>query len=627
MTGTLDRVVTSVATQLMQATAGTANGASERVLAQLVEQFDVDFGFLRHTDHNTRASNLVAEWPPRYERRQPDPLAVVHFADADPLFARSEHARKPVVVRPDPTTYGYQYRVAADGQEVVPSVAVAPLVWGGAVTTGLLGFVKHGDRAWTPEEINVLEAIAALFAQLQARIDAEDKLRYLAEHDDLTDLHNRRALMAHLCDRLKAQRPGPVAVLYIDVDRLKSINDYLGHSAGDWFIRVFAQRLGAKVGGLGVIARIGGDEFIVVPNRPMSADDAKSLARQLQTMMRDGVLIGGELVSRTISIGVAIGMPGDDSASDLLRRADQAALTAKHAGGNQVAEFTEDMSLKGAFQNDIELHLRGVIGSDALLLHYLPEVDMRTGEILATEALIRWQHPTRGLLLPDSFIGIAESINLAGELGRWVIRTACADFSRWRSHGLGRHVMLRLNVSPVQLVTDGFVRTVADSIDEFGIDAGSVCLEITERVVVSDIENTQRTLAGLKEVGVQIAIDDFGTGYAVLSHLKSLPVDMLKIDAGFVRELGTNAEDLAIVRAIIGLAEAFDLQVVAEGVETTAAALTLMRNGCYRAQGFLISHPVTADAMSSLLSARRLPRSCFDHDKTIDAAGDLARQR
>ena len=627
MTGTLDRVVTSVATQLMQATAATAYEVSERVLAQLVEQFDVDFGFLRHTDHNTRASNLVAEWPPRHERRDPDPLAVIHFVDADPLFARSEHGRKPVVVRPDPRTYGYRYRVAADGQEVQPSVAVAPLVWGGAVTTGLLGFVKHGDRPWTPEEINVLEAIAALFAQLQARIAAEDKLRYLAEHDDLTDLHNRRALMAHLYNRLMERRPGPVAVVYIDVDRLKSINDYLGHSAGDWFIRVFAQRLAVKVGRLGVIARIGGDEFVVVPNRPMSADDAKSLALRLQTMMQDGVLIGGELVSRTISIGVAIGMPGDDSASDLLRRADQAALTAKHAGGNQVVVFTEDMSRNRAFQNEMELHLRGVIGSDALQLHYLPEVDMRTGEILAAEALIRWQHPTRGLLLPDSFIGIAESINLAGELGRWVIRTACADFSRWRSHGLGRHVMLRLNVSPVQLVTDGFVRTVADIIDEFCIDAGSVCLEITERVVVSDIENTQRTLAGLKEVGVQIAIDDFGTGYAVLSHLKSLPVDMLKIDAGFVRELGTNAEDLAIVRAIIGLAAAFDLQVVAEGVETTTAALTLMRNGCYRAQGFLISHPVTADAMSSLLSARRLPISCFDHDKTIDAAGDLARQR
>jgi PAS domain S-box-containing protein len=207
MAATLDRIVTSVATQLMRATAHTAKEVSELVLAQLVEQFDVDAGFLRHNDNDMRASKLVAEWPSRYEHRDPDPLAVVYFADADQFFVRSEHARKPAVVRPDPTTYGYVCPVAADGQEVLPSVAVAPLVWGGAVTTGVLGLVKYGVRAWTPEEINLLEAIAALFAQLQARIAAEDKPRYLAEHDDLTDLHNRRARMAHICDSFAPRRP------------------------------------------------------------------------------------------------------------------------------------------------------------------------------------------------------------------------------------------------------------------------------------------------------------------------------------------------------------------------------------------------------------------------------------
>jgi EAL domain-containing protein (putative c-di-GMP-specific phosphodiesterase class I) len=232
---------------------------------------------------------------------------------------------------------------------------------------------------------------------------------------------------------------------------------------------------------------------------------------------------------------------------------------------------------------------------------------MRTGEILAAEALVRWQHPTRGLLSPDSFIGVAESINLAGELGRWVMRSACAEFARWRSHGVGHDSVLRINVSPVQLVTDGFVETVANIIGEFGLDGGSVCLEITESVVVQDIETTRITLAGLKEVGVQVAIDDFGTGYSVLSHLKSLPVDTLKIDKGFVRELGSNAGDLAIVRAIIALAEAFGLQLVAEGVETEAAAMTLLRHGCHRAQGFLLSRPVAGDAMEALLAKGRIP--------------------
>jgi EAL domain-containing protein (putative c-di-GMP-specific phosphodiesterase class I) len=265
------------------------------------------------------------------------------------------------------------------------------------------------------------------------------------------------------------------------------------------------------------------------------------------------------------------------------------------------------MSLTSDLRNDIELHLQGVIENNALTLHYQPEVDMRTGEVLAAEALVRWQHPTRGLLLPDSFISVAESINLAGELGRWVMRTACAEFSRWRSHGVGENAVLRINVSPVQLVGDGFVDAVADTIDEFGLHGGSVCLEITETVVVQDIEATRITLAGLKEVGVRIAIDDFGTGYSVLSHLKTLPVDTLKIDRGFVRELGTNVGDLAIVRAIIALADAFGLELVAEGVETEVAAMTLLEHGCYRAQGYLLSRPVQGDAMESLLANRRIP--------------------
>jgi diguanylate cyclase len=299
---------------------------------------------------------------------------------------------------------------------------------------------------------------------------------------------------------------------------------------------------------------------------------------------------------------VAAGVPGRDDSADLLRRADEAVLTAKRAGGNQVV-VSDDLSLKRLFRNEIELHLQGDIDREALLLHYLPEVDLSTGAIVATEALVRWQHPTRGLLLPDTFIGIAESINLADELGRWVLRNACADLSGWRSRGVGGKATLRVNVSPLQLAGRGFVHTVADTIEEFGIDAGSLCLEITERAVVHDIQSTRRTLTELKEIGVQIAIDDFGTGYAVLSHLKSLPVDALKIDAGFVRDLGSNADDLAIFRAIIGLAEAFNLQLIAEGVETVAAAKTLMRHGCRRAQGFLFSRPIPSRAMEALLSA------------------------
>jgi diguanylate cyclase (GGDEF)-like protein len=590
----------------MAVNAATSAAVSERVLADLVGHFGVDFSFLRHNDHELHATRLIAEWPVRPEIPDPDPIGLVFFADADPVFAAAETAKEILVFRPEPATDDYQKTIEEATSIPQTSMAVVPML-SGEVTTGCLGFVKIGDREWTPAELNALKAIASLFAQLQARIVAEDQLRFLAEHDDLTGLNNRRALLAHLDERLAPGEPGPVSALFLDLDRLKAINDYLGHTAGDWFIRVFSKRLREGAEGPSLIARLGGDEFVVVPVVPMSATEAEALASQLQATLRERVSIDGEMLTRTVSIGVALGVPGRDTTSDLLRRADQALLAAKSGGGNKIAVFSDDMSLKGEFRNDIELHLASAIENGALVLHYLPEVDMRTGEILAFEALVRWQHPTRGLLSPNAFIGVAESINFAGELGRWVMRAGCAEFRKWRSKGIGEDAVLRLNVSPVQLVTEGFVETVAGIIDEFGLDGGSVCLEITESVVVQDIETTRITLAGLKEVGVQIAIDDFGTGYSVLSHLKSLPVDTLKIDKSFVRELGTNPGDLAIVRAVIALAESFGLELVAEGVETEEAALTLLRHGCYRAQGFLLSRPVAGDAMEALLAQRRIP--------------------
>lgn len=393
MPRSLDLVVTSVATQLMEATASTATQVSEKVLAQLVEQFDVDASFLRHHDHDIRASVLVAEWPPRIDVPDPDPMAVVHFTSADPVLAQCEHGRKPVVIRPEQTNRSLQRR--GSKQATSPSVAAAPLV-SGEITTGVLGFVKHGARKWTQQEINTLEAVAALFAQLQARIAAEEKLRYLAEHDDLTGLYNRRALIAHLSERLAAGSPGPVAVFYLDLDRLKAINDWLGHTVGDWFIRIFAQRLRVCAGSQSMIARLGGDEFVVIPDTPMAAGAAELFARRLATTLRERLAISGHMITRTVSIGVAVGRPGRDNSTDLLRRADEAVLTAKRGGGNQVALSTDDMSLKSAFRNDIELHLQGDIDNEALLLHYLPEVDLWTGAIVGAEALVRWRHPVWG---------------------------------------------------------------------------------------------------------------------------------------------------------------------------------------------------------------------------------------
>jgi diguanylate cyclase len=606
MSGTLDHLVTAAAAELMAATAADSAAISQRVLRNLVSDLGVDVSFLRHNDHTIRATVLVAEWPAR--NADPDPIGVVYFADADSVFAKVEHLKEPEVVRPEAANADYQRNIDEGTGWGAVSLAAVPLL-SGDVTTGTLAFAKVGDREWLPEELNALQAIAALFAQLQARIVAEEQIHYLAEHDDLTGLLNRRALIAYLDKRLIAKQSGAVSVIFLALDRFKVINERLGQQAGDRFIVAFAELLREAADVPSVIARFGGDEFVVVPAASMDVEAAEAFAQSLHTRVHRRVVIDGELLSRTASIGVAAGVPGSETTSDLLRRVDQATRSAKSSGGNKVSTFNPEMAKTDMIRSDIELHLEGIIDSDsdALVLHYLPEFDMRTGEILGTEALIRWQHPTLGLLMPDSFIQVVESINLGAKLGRLVIRSACAQFGLWQSRGVGLGAVLRVNVSPVQLVTDGIVDTVATTLEEFGLDPKTVCLEITESVVVEDIDATRKTLFGLKDLGVQIAIDDFGTGYSVLTYLKSLPVDALKIDKSFVHNLDTNAGDLAIVRSTMALADAFGLEVVAEGVETVAAAKTLLDLGCYRAQGFLLSRPLDSAAMESLLARRAIP--------------------
>jgi diguanylate cyclase (GGDEF)-like protein len=613
MSGGLDDLVTGAASALMAATAATHVSISDRVIADLVSHFGVDFGFLRHNDHTIHATILVAEYPRRENVPDPDPIGVVSFAGADSIFAMAENLKEADVVRPEAANEDYQRRVEEGSAIPQTSLACMPLL-SGDITTGTLGFVKIGDREWLPEELNALKAIASLFAQLQARIVAEDRVLYLAEHDDLTDLFNRRALIAHLDQRLALGEAGPVSLLILDIDRLKVINDHLGHQVGDSFIKAFVKQLKNAVDVPAVIARFGGDEFIVVPTEPMEIEAAEPFAKRLQSQLHKQVVIDGELLARTVSIGVTAGEPGRDKASDLLRRADEATSAAKSSGGSKVAPYNREMSQKYAIRDDIELRLEETLDSDnnALVVHYLPEFDIRTGEVLGAEALIRLQHPTLGLLMPDSFIGVAESINLAGKLGRAVMRLACGQFSQWHSRGVGLDSVLRVNVSPVQLVADGIIETVATALDEFGLNSNALCLEITENVVVQDIDATQKTLTELKNLGVQIAVDDFGTGYSALTYLKTLPIDILKVDKSFVRDLGTDSGDLAIVQSIMALANAFKLDVVAEGVETPAAARILLDLGCQRAQGFLLSKPLDGAAMESLLGRRFVPLDFSD---------------
>ncbi len=605
MPESLDLVVTSVATQLMGATSATAKDVCQNVLADLVAYFGVDVSFLRRNDHTIRASVLVAEWPVRPGIPDPDPLAVVYFTDADPVFAMAEHQKEPVVFRPEPATDDYQRTINEGRQVAATSMACVPLL-SGEVTSGVLGFVKFGDRNWTDAELNALKAIASLLAQVQARVDAEEQLRYLADHDDLTG-----CTTGALCSTIWTY-VSPTA----NPDRCRhcsSISTGSRRSTTIWATPPVTGSSGvlpsacaeARTGPT-VIARLGGDEFVVVPATPMDAEAAEALAVRLQAALRERVAIDGEMLTRTVSIGVALGMPGHDSTSDLLRRADQAVLTAKNSGGKP----------------GCGVHRRHVAGERVPQRHRAPFADGGRKRCAAAALSARGGHAHRRHRRHGSVGALAASharpadprfLHRGGRVDQHGGRAGPVGaphgvrrVRRWRSRGHGRESVVRINVSPVQLVTEGFVESVKGAMADNGLPPGSVCLEITETVVVQDIETTRITLDGLKEAGVLVAIDDFGTGYSALSQLKSLPVDTLKIDRSFVRELGSDPGDLAIVRAIIALAEAFGLELVAEGVETRAAALTLLRHGCHRAQGFLLSRPIAAGPMESLLAKGRI---------------------
>jgi len=600
----LDELVTKTATDLMGVTAVTLQRASQNLLHQLVDYFDVDLSFLRRNDAARRTTTLVAEWPPRPDIPDPDPLGVVYFADADPIFAATEHLSAVMLTRPDGADEKYQERVReASGIQGGVSSATVPLLDANR-TVGVLGFIKFGDRDWDETEINALRAVAALLAQLQARVTAEERLQSLAFHDELTGLANRRALVGYLTRSMEADSSEPVAVIFLDVDRLKAVNSFFGHAAGDQFLRTLASRLEAITGGGGdhLLGRLGGDEFVLALSTCPDESAAVAIADRLRCAAREPMSVGGEEISRPVSFGVALGRPGHLTASELMGRADQAMMQSKARGGDQISVFTEEMRRLNKVRNNIELHLGTAIRDGSLILHYQPEVDLVTGTVLGVEALVRWPHPTLGLLQPSSFVDIVEATNLACELGRWVIETGCRQLAEW--HRRYPDLGVSVNVSPAQLITLDFVSTVTQILQSCDVEARLLTVEITEHALVLDTDQALATLRDLKALGVRIAVDDFGTGYSSFAQLKSLPVDTLKIDRGFVRDLGVSAHDLAIVRSIVSLADSFGLELVAEGVETDVAAATLVALGCTRVQGFLFAKPSPAWEIESILGSR-----------------------
>jgi diguanylate cyclase (GGDEF)-like protein/PAS domain S-box-containing protein len=424
----------------------------------------------------------------------------------------------------------------------------------------------------------------------------EVQLEYQATHDILTGLPNRKLLVERLHQALRfAERDERmVAVAFIDLDQFKLINDTLGHHAGDALLSEVAARLRNSVREADTIARLGGDEFVLVCTQIHSEQEIAAAMRRILDAVSQPWALDGTKFSIGCSIGISLYPRDGHNAETLLKHADSAMYKAKEAGRCNYQFFIPELNQRAAERLDLESSLRGALERGEFLLHYQPRVALGTGQVVGVEALIRWRLPGRGLVSPARFIPVAEESGIILPIGEWVLRTACAQAATWQRAGF-RPVKVSVNISPRQFRHEGLAATVAGILRETGLDPRWLELELTESLVMHEPDRFTAMLHDLKALGIEIAVDDFGTGYSSLNHLKRFPVDRLKIDQSFVRDLTKDRDDASIVRAIISLGHDLNLEVVAEGVETREQLDFLRRHGCDEVQGYYLGMPVPAE--------------------------------
>lgn len=441
-------------------------------------------------------------------------------------------------------------------------------------------------------------AVNDMATQLEER---EQGLRHQARHDILTGLPNRRGLEEKIVALMAVTNPG--AVLFVDLDRFKQINDNFGHKIGDKVLTIVAERLREAVGS-GVVGRLAGDEFVVILETNAHAA-VTALATRVLDALTDPFEIGLQRFRLSCSIGIALHPDGSAESLSALERADIAMYRAKQGGRNRYAIYNDAMTADNQRRQALESDLRRAIEEEQFFLQYQPKVNLVTGEIEGAEALVRWQHPQRGLIPPIEFIGMAEDLGLIVSLGRWILRTACAQNAAWRTAGL-RHVRIAVNVAARQFAEPGFVDSVATILAESGLQPDGLEIELTETTMMTDGEQMIDVLNGLRNLGIMLALDDFGTGYSSLSYLKNFPVNVLKIDRSFISELAADQDDRLLVTAIIGIAHNLNMHVVAEGVETFEQLTYLRSQLCDEMQGYYFSRPVAAAAFTELLRDGKL---------------------
>ena len=458
-----------------------------------------------------------------------------------------------------------------------------------------------------------------LNGEVQERERMEEQLRRQALHDALTGLPNRALLIDRLEHAIQlAQRSKqPLTVLFINLDRFKIVNDSLGHGAGDELLKTVTQRVAACVRGCDTFARLGSDEFVLLLQDEMAGDKLEYLIGRIAAAVATPMQFGEREVTVTCSIGCSVYPQDGDDAPTLLKHADAAMNLAKEQGRNNVQRYHAELNRNANDQLEMESQLRRAIERGQLMLHYQPQVDLRTGEVVGVEALVRWPHPEWGMVPPLRFIPIAEESGLIGPLGRWVLRTACAQAVAWRQQGLPAQRM-SVNLSAKQFLNPGLESEVVSALSDTGLPANMLELELTESVSMKDPEETIRILARFHALGIGLAIDDFGTGYSNLAYLKRFPLHRIKLDRSFIKDIGIDESSEVIAEAMIAMAHKLQLQVVAEGVETLPQRDLLAALGCDLMQGYWFSKPVDADALATLLANqhRRIERSSVDLVKT-----------
>jgi diguanylate cyclase (GGDEF)-like protein/PAS domain S-box-containing protein len=468
---------------------------------------------------------------------------------------------------------------------------------------------KNGEIIPNWYSINVLRNeggdiinYVAVFSDITGRKQAESRIQFLAHHDALTQLPNRVLLMDRFLQaKAAAQRAqSKVAILFVDLDNFKHINDNWGHQAGDQFLIKTVERLQREVRESDTICRQGGDEFIIMLADLPEMEIVTRVAQNILRVLSEAVDVKGHAVSVSASIGIAV-YPDDSVDFDiLLGSADAAMYEAKAGGKNGYRFFTDQISHDALERANLQAQMRGALKNQEFELYYQPQIDFSNGEVLGVEALIRWNHPVKGLISPAIFIPLAEESGFIVPLGEWVLNEAVRQAQEW-AHAGGQGLTIAVNISAIQFSRSNFLEIVTQALEQSGLAPHLLELELTESVLLKDMENTFATIRQLKQLGISLSIDDFGTGYSSLSYLKKINVDKLKIDQSFVRDICDDPDDVAIVRAIIQLGKALELRVIAEGVETAEQAVLLKNSGCDEAQGYLYGRPQKAADLVALL--------------------------